>query len=785
MLGAAPARAQISCDPCVIGLVFDGPWERNTAFQADFEREIRALVSPRFRAEFPPGKKRTADWTPEGAREAVEALLADPEVALVLTAGPIASSQAARHGDLPKPVVASFVFNPEALGFPLATNDDGERVTGVRNLSYLTFAGDPAREFRRLREVAPFDRLAYVVHDSMLAANPTLGPNLQREARRLGFAFEIVGVGSSPEAAVAAIPSDVDAVYLAPLPQLAPGGFERIVAALIERRLPAFSWWGRSEVERGLLASAWLDADFPRLARRVAIHVRRILRGEDAGALPVDFERSERLTLNQDTARAVGVDPDWDVLTEAELLGSERPDPVRRLDLASAAREAVAANLDLAAFVETVAAGRETVREARAGLLPGITAAGRGEIVDRDRADGSFGLQPRWLTAGSVGFTQLLYSDAAWANVQIQDRLQESREASHAELRLDIARDGAIAYLDVLRAEASERIQRENLAATRSNLELARSRQRAGVARASEVIRWENEIAGNRRDLIEAGARRRIAEIALNRILHRPLEESFATTAITRGDPMLLLSEAAFEEYAGNPRAFGILRDFMATEALSRSPELRRLDAAIAAQERALLAARRAFWAPTISARADLAAVETAGADLGGLGSAFPTADEPNALNWTLGLSASLPLFEGGARFAAARRTEYELNNLRLTRRSTAERIEQRVRAAMHFAWASYSGIELAEEASRAARRNLELVTEAYEQGAVAILDLLDAQRATLLAGEAGISAVYDYLSDLMDVHRAIGRFGLLMETEEMGDFGERLRDFFREVETP
>lgn len=783
VLGATPALAQISCDPCVVGLVFDGPWERNTEFQADFEREIRALASPRFTVEFPAEKARTADWTPEGAREAVEALLADPEVALILTSGPVASSQAARRGRLPKPVVASFVFSPEALGFPLVTNDDGERVSGVPNLSYLTFTGDPVGEFRRLREIAPFDRLAYLVHDAMLAANPALGPNLEREARRLGFALEVVGVGSSAEAAVAAIPSDADAVYLAPLPQLPPGGFERLAAALIERRLPAFSWWGRSEVARGLLASVWLDADFPRLARRVAIHVRRILRGEDAGALPVDFARSERLTLNLDTARAVGAHPGWAVLIEAELFGSERADPVRRLDLASAAREAVTANLDLAASVETVAAGRETVREARAGLLPRIVASGRGEVVDRDRAEGSFGLQPRWLTTGSIGFTQLIYSDAAWANAQIQDRLQESREASHEELRLDIARDGAIAYLDVLRAGAFERIQRENLTATRSNLELAQSRQRAGVARASEVIRWENEIAGNRRDLIEASARRRVAEIALNRLLNRPLEEPFATTEIAPDDSALLLSAAAIERYAGNPRDLGILRDFMATEALSRSPELRGLDAAIASQERALLAARRAFWAPTISARADLTALESAEADLGGLGPAAAT-DAPNALNWTLSLSASLPLFEGGARFAEARRTEYELNNLRLTRRSIAERIEQRIRAAMHFAWASYSGIELAEEAARAAGRNLELVTEAYEQGAVAILDLLDAQRAALLADEAGVAAVYDYLSDLMDVHRAIGRFGLFMDTQEVGDFGERLRDFFREVET-
>jgi len=69
-----------------------------------------------------------------------------------------------------------------------------------------------------------------------------------------------------------------------------------------------------------------------------------------------------------------------------------------------------------------------------------------------------------------------------------------------------VARDAAVGYLDVLRAKSFERISRENLALTRSNLEVARSRRRIGVARAAEVVRWENQVAVNQRSVIEAAA---------------------------------------------------------------------------------------------------------------------------------------------------------------------------------------------------------------------------------------------------------------------------------------
>lgn len=139
LAGADAARAQMTCDPCAVGVVFDGPWERNDELRAGFEEEIAALAAPRFTVEFPAGTRRVADWTAEGARAAVEALLANPDVDVVLTYGPVSSSHAIDRGGLPKPVVAAFVLDPEAQGFPLETTAADERVSGVPNLAYITF----------------------------------------------------------------------------------------------------------------------------------------------------------------------------------------------------------------------------------------------------------------------------------------------------------------------------------------------------------------------------------------------------------------------------------------------------------------------------------------------------------------------------------------------------------------------------------------------------------------------------------------------------------------------
>ena len=55
-------------------------------------------------------------------------------------------------------------------------------------------------------------------------------------------------------------------------------------------------------------------------ARRIATNVYRILLGSPASELNVDFYESDRLSINMQTARAIGVSPRWVELEDAELL---------------------------------------------------------------------------------------------------------------------------------------------------------------------------------------------------------------------------------------------------------------------------------------------------------------------------------------------------------------------------------------------------------------------------------------------------------------------------------
>ena len=100
----------------------------------------------------------------------------------------------------------------------------------------------------------------------------------------------------------------------------------------------------------------------------------------------------------------------------------------------------------------------------------------------------------------------------------------------------------------------------------------------------------------------------------------------------------------------------------------------------------------------------------------------------------------------------------------------------------MHLAGASYSGIGLSEAAVVAAHKNLELVKDAYGRGVVSILDLLDAQNAAIVAEEGAANAVYNFLIDLMEVERSIGKFYFECTGEERNQWFARLEAFFEKA---
>jgi outer membrane protein TolC/ABC-type uncharacterized transport system substrate-binding protein len=778
MLLAGVAGAQMTA--VRIGVVMDGPGEHETGKLAIFEREVAHLLAGEFAVSFPADKRLTGDWTRAGAEAALRRLLSDDEVDLVLTIGFLASCLATREMDLPKPVVAPFV-----VGALIGELPQGQGGSGVRNLVYLAIPDEIRRDLERFGEIVPFGKLAIIYHAPLAEAFLDAAQRVKQMLRsELGLEIIAVQGLASADAVLAEIPDDADAVYLSGLPAMGASEIGRVAEGLIERKLPSFSMAGRVHVEEGIMAGVLSAGIIDQRARRTAIIIQRILLGEAPASIPVAIATKRRLSINMATARAIGVSPSWAILTEADLVQEVGREPLRRWTLGDAMREAVRVNVDLAAQRYSALAGQQEISAARAKLLPQVDLGLTGILIDEDRASASLGQVAERTLSGSAGMTQLLFAEAAWANVSVQKHLQRGREEELQALRLDISQNAAVAYLDVLSALALEQIEKENLKLTRENLELARVRQSIGVAGPAEVYRWEAKIAQSRKEVITANARRNLSEMQLNRIMHRPIEEPFEIDETGLDDADLALRYAQPFVYVDNRQNFRLLRRFMTGEALAESPEIRQLDAAIAAQERLMTSHARRYYTPTLALQAqveNLIEEDGAGTGASALAPLLPPLPEADDVDWQIALSLSLPLFTGGERHAALSKARIELRQLRHRREALAERIEQRVRAALHTSGASFASIGLTREAAAAASRTLEIVTDAYARGGVSVLELLDAQNAALATEQAAAIAVYQFLADYARVQRATGRFDVFASDEVKRGRIERLERYIRD----
>ena len=264
-----------------VGFIIDGPWEGNEETLRITQEEILALTQGEFDVRFPPEMSVEADWTVPGIEAAIDRLLKNPVLDVLVTWGLITSDIICRRESFPKPIIAPVVLNVELQGIPYSPDSDS---SGIRNLSYVTWPIQLKDDLETFHKIVPFRKLTYLLNQSVYTANPRLLENVTEVVDKLDFELEVsfLPVGFSAEETLEALPKGTEAIYAAPLLHMPQAEFDRLVEGLIQRRLPSFSLFGRGRVEQGLLASLSLDTDLRRVARRIALNLQRILLGEDA-----------------------------------------------------------------------------------------------------------------------------------------------------------------------------------------------------------------------------------------------------------------------------------------------------------------------------------------------------------------------------------------------------------------------------------------------------------------------------------------------------------------------
>lgn len=752
------ASVAIAQTPVDIGVLTDGRSTRTDEILRLMKDELQSLAGTEFDIRYPERLQRSGNWSADTLEASLERMLVSGDADVIVTLGIIGSSLTAKLKPS-TPIIAPFVIDANLQGFPVAESG----TSGVRNLHYLSSNRNILAEIERFQAATGARHLAIVAEPRVLSAIPAAQQSIGRIAERLDIVYTAVPAGDRAATIVAAIPADADGVFILPLLRLPASERQALIDGINARHLPSYSAVGRSAVEQGVLMGTALMAPADRMARQLAVDIRDVLLGRAAGDLPIAFDVGGRLVLNLRTAKEIDFSPPFEVLFEADLLHRE-DESGRQLTLDTVVSEALQRNLSYAVAQEELLSAGQSTRVARSGLLPQLSAGVSAQAFDRDLV----GAGATRTSSAGISLSQTLYSEPARANYHIAQRLEAAQAAALDGVRLDIVQQAAQAYLNVLVTKTQLNIQRDNLKVTRANLERAQFRFDVGATDRSEVHRFETALGGNRQDVANAQALYLQTMNQLNRILQRPIEEPFRTAEPGLTDPKVF-GDARLATFITDPRKARIFRNFLVQESLANAPELVLVNEQIAAQERSLLAAKRARYVPDIVLASNLDRV------IDDSGAQTPLSHDED---WSAGVQFTLPLYQGSRLDADKQQTRIELKRLELLKRQFTDQLETTARAAVHQTAASRTSIGFANDAAEAAAKTLSMVTDAYTRGTAGDVDLIDAQNAALVAQLSSANATYQFLLDLMDVQRAIGFFDFFVDPAEKEAWFQRLDAF-------
>lgn len=734
--------------------------EADTSLYRMFKDELIALFKGEHQINFKSYAIKK-DASIESHHRVLEQAYADPKTEMVLVLDMAANQILGRRPFFAKPTFLPLVFSGQLLGYPIKGS-----ASGRKNLNYQTEEVNFEEKFKTLARVAPF-RHAVLITDASITRtiNPAMIEESRAHARNAGVDLIIRTYDGDTQKLLSSLPKTIDAVMYGALPTAGRRQLQNLINGVNGRQLVSFSLIGEAPVRMGALATNRPDTDWQKRARQTAIHMQDVFLGTPASRLPVLFITTGRLMVNMETSRIIGYSPRFDVLSEATLINEDKISAHVNYSLIGVARKAVEANLSLAAQRLAAEITREAVNEVRGALLPQL----KSSITHSRRKDTNHtrvGTFAENSTDASLTFTHSLFSEKRWAAYTIQKYSHLSEKEVVKETELDIIQSAVNAYLNVLRGKTTLDQARYNLQITRQNHQLAKNRVTVGSRNASDLYRWESEVANAKRNVLSAKSSLEQQRQTLNRILDRPIGEVFTTTVETLENPFLLISDKGAADIISNPASLEKLTDFFVETGLEQAPELKQLRAQMAGLERQLKSHQRAFWLPDLNLTAEYTNTVDEDREVG-------IAAEEN--DWQVGVELSLPLYEGGAKSARRAQGLLAVRQLQMDYRNTINSIEQDIRSTAEAVHASYASIDLTRVSEQAARKNYDLVAESYAQGRDSIVDVLDAQEALIEAREAAMNAVYGFLIDLMNLQRANGVFDFFLTDGERRAFQQKI----------
>ncbi len=440
-----------------------------------------------------------------------------------------------------------------------------------------------------------------------------------------------------------------------------------------------------------------------------------------------------------------------------------------RYNLLDVIRGGLEQNLGLKSQEKDVELSQQDYRVAKSDYLPNLSASASLSHVDGEAAIAPF--QPEFSTDGALVLQQTLFSPDANLNIGVQRNLQQAQQSNFDAAQLDAILQGSSLYFTALLNKVNVQIQNQNLQLTRENLKIAEQNFEAGQAGKTDVLRFRSQMAQNTQTLVESINGLEQAYLDINQYLNNPIEMDIEVVDAAIGEGVF--SQYNYQEIADildHPQYREPFVAFLIEEAKRNAPELAALAYSFQAVEKNYNRNALGRILPTVGLQASF----NQNFNQWGQGSIDP---DPEGF-YSVGLNVSLPLFNQFKTELNRQSARIQLDQIDIDRENLNLSIARNVNQGVLNLVNQIANIKLSEVSATAAEETLDLVQTSYSEGAVNIIQLIDAQNNYLQAQLAQAGATYNFLITAIQLERFIGYNFLLHTDAENLDFRNRFENF-------
>jgi NodT family efflux transporter outer membrane factor (OMF) lipoprotein len=415
-------------------------------------------------------------------------------------------------------------------------------------------------------------------------------------------------------------------------------------------------------------------------------------------------------------------------------------------ELSSLIERALQQNHDVKRAVARVLEGRASVMSAAAGLFPQVNLSGsyNNITVSKNTLAGlglATGQQPGPRIFATPGTNLDLWNsamDLRW-ELDFWGRIRRGREAATADAQaieqdaravaLTLISDVGQSYFRIRELDEQVDIARRVLKARQDTLEIIQKRASVGLA---------SDLDSKRAEVSVAEAAGLLPDLARIRAV-----ESHRLEVLTGMSPgSLELQSKSLRSVVAQPA----IPMGLPSQLLERRPDILQAEATLVASN-ARIGQARAYFFPTLTITGQ-----------GGLQSAeFANWFTGNSLNYSIGPSVTLPIFQGGTNLARLDLAESRYQQMLEGYQQTILQAFREVADLLTSLSARAEQLARQREQLAAAQAAVRLAEVRYRKGLVNYLDVLDAQRTALAAETQLVLTERTRLTDMISLFKALG----------------------------